>query len=54
MLIVNKVYIQPGPDTVKETRAPGFRLLFGGNFCNLMGPWGVSAVENVKLKCRAA
>ena len=26
----------------------------GGNFCNLMGPWGVSAVENVKLKCRAA
>ena len=34
MLIVNKVYIQPGPDTVKETRAPGFHLLFdsGGNF----------------------
>ena len=37
MLIVNKVYIQPGPDTVKETRAPGFHLLFGRQLCNLTG-----------------
>ena len=38
-------------------RSPGRQdsvFYSGGNFCNLMGPWGVSAVENVKLKCRAA
>ncbi len=37
MVIVNKVYIQPGPDTVKETRAPGFHLLFRRQLCNLTG-----------------
>ena len=47
MLIVNKVSIQPGPDTVKETRAPGFHLL-------LQSHGRVSAVGKVKLKCRAA
>ena len=40
MLIVNKVYIQPGPDTVKETRAPGFRLLFGRQLLQSHGAMG--------------